>query len=153
SSIIEACRDGASLIVHHLQLCDPKVGELTRALEAETGEPMRVGLFVSQPSRAALARHYDRTDVFVLHLAGPKAWSVYDSSVEKPDVGSPKDPDLSPPPEPSLRCELAPGDVLYIPRGCWHEALAQGELSLHLTFAVHARTGIDFLTWMVDQLR
>jgi hypothetical protein len=43
--------------------------------------------------------------------------------------------------------------VLYIPRGHWHEANAQHEPSLHLTLGIYARTGIDFLTWLVDELR
>jgi hypothetical protein len=43
--------------------------------------------------------------------------------------------------------------VLYIPRGHWHEATAQLEPSLHLTLGLFARTGIDFLTWLVDELR
>lgn len=151
-SVIEQCRAGASLIFNQVHNFDPKVGEFTRAIEAETGEPTNAVMFLSQPSQAAAPLHYDRHDVFVLHLHGQKAWSVYDRTVEKP-VHDMQDAPHDPPDEPSIECELSPGDVLYIPRGHWHKALAQGGLSMHLTFGVKARTGVDFLKWLIDEAR
>lgn len=151
-SVIEQCRAGAALIFNQVHLFDPKVGDFARALEAETGEPTNAVLFLSQPAQAAAPLHYDRHDVFVLHVYGQKAWSVYDRTIDKPVHGLEDEPH-DPPARPSVECELAPGDVLYIPRGHWHQALAQGGLSLHLTFGVTARTGIDFLKWLVDEVR
>ena len=43
--------------------------------------------------------------------------------------------------------------MLYIPRGHWHYAIALDEPSLHLTLGVHCKTGIDFLEWLVSELR
>lgn len=48
---------------------------------------------------------------------------------------------------------MSPGDVLYIPRGHWHYAVALDQPSLHLTLGVHNKTGIDFIEWMVSELR
>lgn len=151
-SIIEQYRSGSSLIFRQLQLFDPKVGELMRALEAEIGEPMFVVLLLSPPSQGAFERHWDRYDGLILHIDGHKAWTVYDEPVDKP-IHHFAEKHGDPPSHPILECELAPGDLLYVPRGHWHQAVAQRGLSLHLTFAVKARTGIDFLTWLVDQLR
>ena len=150
ASVIEQCRAGASLVFNQLHLFDPKVGEFARALEAETGEPTNAVLFLSQPSQAAYELHFDRHDVFVVHIYGNKAWSVYDRTVEKPVHGMMEERTAAPA-EPSLQCELAPGDVLYLPRGHWHQALAQRGLSMHITFGFKARTGIDFLRWLVDE--
>ena len=38
---------------------------------------------------------------------------------------------------------LQPGDALYLPRGFLHSAVAQGELSIHLTVGVHPLTAYD----------
>ena len=38
-------------------------------------------------------------------------------------------------------CE--PGDALYLPRGYLHSAVAQGEVSIHLTVGVHPLTAYD----------
>ena len=151
AKLIEDCRAGASLIIINVHDYDPKLGEFTRALEAETGEPMNAILFLSPPSKGAFDIHYDRHDVFVLQMEGHKAWSVYEPSVEKPVRKMVET--AQPPKQPMLECELAPGDVLYIPRGYWHHAKAQRGLSLHVTLGFDARTGIDFLTWLTMQLR
>ena len=150
--LIERCRAGSSLVVRRVHHYDPKVGAFTRSLTAETGEPMNMNLYLSQPTRAALGVHFDRHDVFVLQIEGHKAWSVYGSTVDKP-IFVMVEERQKPPSQAVIECELAPGDVLYIPRGFWHHALAQRGLSLHLTLGVNARTGIDFLTWLVDEMR
>ncbi len=38
---------------------------------------------------------------------------------------------------------LRPGDALYLPRGYLHSAVAQGEVSIHLTVGVHPLTAYD----------
>ena len=152
TSIIEECRAGAALIVNQLQLFDPKVGELARSLEAETGEPMGVSLILSQPAQSAFVQHYDRNDVFVLHLEGHKGWRVYERTVERPVLGMATKL-ASPPSQPIMEFDMAPGDVLYIPRGHWHQALAQDGPSMHLSLVMAARTGLDFLAWLADELR
>ena len=151
-TILEDCRAGASVIVNRINELDPNVGALVRALEAETGEPMNVNLYLSQPTRAAFPRHFDRHDVFVLQIYGHKAWQVCERTLEKP-IFEMEESSTAAPSEASLECELKPGDVLYIPRGHWHNALAQRGMSLHLTLGINARTGIDFLKWVTDQLR
>ncbi|MFL6246586.1 MAG: JmjC domain-containing protein [Thermoanaerobaculia bacterium] len=152
ASLVEQCRAGASLIFTQMQMYEPKLGELARAIEAEIGEPMFVSLVLSQPSQVAFPRHYDRQDVFVLQIDGDKAWSVHDPTVIKPVVDMYEDGDDSAS-HLSMECELAPGDVLYVPRGHWHEALAQRGTSLHLSLGISARTGIDFLAWLINELR
>ncbi|HEX8171928.1 MAG TPA: cupin domain-containing protein [Thermoanaerobaculia bacterium] len=151
AAVIEQCRAGGALIFNQLDRYDAKVGAFTRALEAETGEPSNAVLFLSQPGQAAAPLHYDSNDVFVVHLEGRKAWAVYARTVEKPTHGM--DAEHEPPAEPLFECELGPGDVLYMPRGYWHRALAQGGVAFHITFGVNARTGITFLTWLRDELR
>jgi ribosomal protein L16 Arg81 hydroxylase len=152
TSIIERCREGASLIIEEVHKYDECIGEFVAELSREISEPARVNLYFSQPSRRGFNRHYDSHDVFILHLAGYKTWRVFDSTVEFP-LFLQKFHGTVPPTIPRLECTLEAGDVLYIPRGHWHEATAQVEPSLHLTLGIYARTGIDFLSWLTDELR
>ena len=48
---------------------------------------------------------------------------------------------------------LNDGDVLYIPRGWWHEAFPLGEPSLHLTVSLTPPTAMDYLGWVMARLR
>jgi hypothetical protein len=40
-----------------------------------------------------------------------------------------------------MEVRMRPGDLLYIPRGCFHDALASSAESLHVTFAVAPHSG------------
>jgi hypothetical protein len=55
--------------------------------------------------------------------------------------------------EPIADFMLEDGDVLYLPRGHWHDVSAVGEQSLHLTIGFNRATGVDLVAWLADQLR
>ena len=149
--LLQECRAGATLAFRNMQLFEPRTSELVRALETETGEKISVNLYLSQPSQAAFPVHYDVDDVIVLHLHGRKAWRVYERTTDKPTLKMrpqyEKTPDT-----PILECELSPGDALYVPRGHWHQALAQGGMSLQVVVTIEAQKGIQFLSWLVNEL-
>ncbi|MBP2401810.1 hypothetical protein JO379_001279 [Streptomyces syringium] len=51
---------------------------------------------------------------------------------------------------------MEPGDVMHIPRGFWHQATRddQGDgYSLHATFGIVKRVGVNWLAWLTDQAR
>jgi len=152
SEILEHCRAGATLVLEDIDQYDERVGRFGASLACELGEPNKTNLYFSQPSQPGYNRHYDAHDVFILQISGYKGWRIFDATltfplfVQKHHARVPSD-------TARLECTLGPGDVLYIPRGHWHEATAQREPSLHLTLGINARTGIDFLTWLVDELR
>ena len=45
---------------------------------------------------------------------------------------------------------LTPGDALYLPRGYLHSAVAQGEVSIHLTVGVHPVTAYDLARELIS---
>ena len=82
----------------------------------------------------------------------PKSWTVFEPTRRWP-LEREKGPKGAPPEaEPYLQCDLTPGDVLYIPRGHWHYAVAVTP-SIHFTVGPQARTGIDLLLWLTQQLQ
>jgi ribosomal protein L16 Arg81 hydroxylase len=150
--LLQECRAGASLAYRNIHLFEPRTSELVRALEAETGERTTINLYVSQPEEYAFPVHYDYEDVLVLHLHGRKAWWVFDRTTDRPTMKMPPHYE-QPPSDPMLECELAPGDVLYVPRGHWHQALAQGGMTLQLVISIEVQRGLSFLTWLVNELQ
>src|SRR5699024_10024870 len=57
------------------------------------------------------------------------------------------------PTEPIDEFVMEPGDILHVPRGCWHAvAASEGEPSLHLTCGLVTTTGADFLRWLTHRL-
>jgi hypothetical protein len=78
---------------------------------------------------------------------------VFDRTVESPLYFAKSHGVEAPATPPILDIVLEEGDVLYVPKGFWHYAVSTEEPSLHLTLAMFVRTGIDFLNWLVGELR
>src|SRR4029450_5531650 len=96
--------------------------------------------------------HRDNQEIFILQLDGRKRWLLYGLSVDGLDTSALRTG--STPPEGALFDRvIEPGDLLYIPRGCYHVAVPMNEPALHLTVGVKAPRGMDLLVWMVDRLR
>lgn len=131
----------------------PAVGMAAEGLERFLGTSVQANAYASWTDREGFGLHWDDHDVVVVQVHGSKRWRLYGSTREAPtfrDVESPESPEG----DPVADIVLAPGDVLYLPRGWWHAVMAdQGTESLHLTFGMVPHTGADLMLWVVDQLR
>jgi hypothetical protein len=96
--------------------------------------------------------HWDDHDAFIIQIAGRKRWRLHGITRRSPLQ---RDVELPPRPEgePVDDFLLEDGDVLYVPRGHWHDVSAVGEESLHLTIGFNAATGVDLVAWLADQVR
>jgi ribosomal protein L16 Arg81 hydroxylase len=147
-------RRGATLILTGIHRWHPKISKYVSVLHKEINAYLQVmnihvNCYTSMPSKQGFDCHYDLHHVFILQVQGKKSWRVFPPTMKW--IMS-RDTTLKPPnAPPDLECVLSEGDVLYIPQGHWHAAVAIEE-SIHLTVGVHVRTGIDFMRWMVDEL-
>ncbi|MFC9245189.1 JmjC domain-containing protein [Streptomyces sp. NPDC057136] len=146
-------KDGASLVLDSVEKIHPPIGTAAEGLERFLGTSVQVNAYASWTEREGFGLHWDDHDVVVVQVHGSKRWRLYGSTRQAPtfrDVESPQRPEG----DPVADIVLAPGDVLYLPRGWWHAVTAdQGTESLHLTFGLVSHTGADLLHWVVDQLR
>ncbi|MFE3547054.1 cupin domain-containing protein [Streptomyces kronopolitis] len=151
---IKHCQDGYTLIINQLQRRIPEIAELATGIERAIGHRSQVNMYCSWPAQQGFDQHHDDHEVFILQIEGTKRWVVSEETYKYPldkynnvsaDTGEPKGP-------PYIETELHPGDVLYIPRGHWHYAVAGDEPSLHLTLGVTCRTGVYWLKWLADEL-
>ncbi len=153
--IKKSLNDGYSLIFNKLHQKCKKIGLLTEKLGSFFNEPAQVNLYMSQPGINGFSLHYDTHDVIVLQVYGCKHWDIYSPTVDKPvfvmkNHGTEK-PDENE--KPYMSQTLTQGDMLYVPRGHWHFPIATGsEPSLHLTFGIKSRTGLDFIKWLKGEL-
>ena len=150
--LIEQLRAGATLVLDSVEeLCDP-VGDLARGLEHDLRERTQVNLYAGCGVTHGFDVHWDDHDAFIIQLTGRKFWRLHGPTRPAPlhrDV----EPPGSPPAEPVDEFMLEAGDVLYVPRGHWHDVAAVGELSLHLTIGFNPATGVDLVTWLADKCR
>lgn len=150
-------RRGTTLVLNDIQEYHPPIGALADDLERSLGSYAHVNLYASwQPTRG-FATHWDHHDVFVLQVTGRKRWHLFGETRRFPmewDTAA----NVEVPATQVWNEVLGSGDVLYIPRGWWHDARTdapageQGAGSLHLTCSVDPLTGLDVLEWLKAEL-
>jgi len=152
-NLIKLCQSGATLIIDQVHKLIPEVTQFASEIKYDLGYSTQVNAYCSWPGRQGFSCHYDTHEVFILQVDGKKQWYVFTDTIKHP-LPDQKSTSFSPREvDPYLSCTLYPGDILYIPRGHWHYAVALDEPSLHLTLGVHCKTGIDLLEWLVSELR
>jgi ribosomal protein L16 Arg81 hydroxylase len=147
-------RAGATLVVDAVNEVDPVIATLSEELGALflTSRTTTV-LFASFGHTPGFAVHWDSRDVYALQVEGEKHWSVYEPSRVAPlGRGDASIPGCG---EPGPLCwegTMQRGDLLYIPRGWWHEVTSTDSPSLHLNFGFAPLTGVDFMAWLNEEL-
>ncbi len=152
----EWIRRGATVILNDIETLTPGLRAVANALETGPGGKVQANLYFSRGQRQGFGSHFDTHDVYAVHIAGEKTWNLYQSHFEAP-VNHPLFKNLDDAFHAKARGQLAkavtlkPGDLLYIPRGQYHDALAQSDASVHVAFSVVPVIGLDVLTALFDQ--
>ncbi|MFJ5228459.1 JmjC domain-containing protein [Kitasatospora sp. NPDC088391] len=123
---------GATLLLPQLDQWHAPVRAMAADIAHRLGRRTEAFCFATGAGRRGLDVHRDDADVLVVQLAGEKEWTVH---------AAPADGNWRPGPAPEpgpveLRTVLAPGEVLYVPRGAPHAATGRQGLSVHLSFTV-----------------
>jgi ribosomal protein L16 Arg81 hydroxylase len=143
---VTRCQQGASLVVSQLQHRVPALANLVWAIQQEMGhKAIHTNVYCSWPSKQGFKIHYDSHEVFVLQIDGKKEWFVFEDTVKHPYREEKSEYHTPPDSEPYLHTVLEPGDLLYIPRGHWHYAIACEQPSLHVTMGIRCFNGRDIL--------
>ena len=147
--IFDEHRRGATIVFQGLQRSCPPLTRFCRSLELELTHAVQANAYVTPAGARGLGVHYDTHDVFVLQLAGTKAWTVHEPVLVDPLPSQPWKGTAADAGPPILSVELAAGDCLYVPRGFLHAARAQEALSAHLTIGIVTTTWHDVLREVV----
>jgi len=150
AKVLREFAGGASLVLQGLHRTWAPIATFTRQLVADLGHPAQVNAYITPASSRGFDPHYDTHDVFVIQIAGEKRWTIHEPVHEHPLADQPwtahRDAVATRAREtPTIDATFAPGDVLYLPRGWIHSAVAQGGTSIHLTIGVRAATRFDVL--------
>ncbi len=129
---------GSTIVLNHLDDGSPRVRELCARLETELGIEVQANTYLSPPGAQGFAVHYDSHDVIIVQCAGTKLWKLYNTPM-LPMRGERFERESTPVGELSRTLTVRPGDVLYVPRGLMHGAVAESAgYSLHVTLGFHA---------------
>jgi hypothetical protein len=136
---------GASLVANSVEEIAPEIRDITAELGHQFAGRSGANIYLSSAGIQAFQSHCDLHEVFAVQCEGEKVWNVYRNRANAPveqlntdDAQATIDRHKGPV---ALKAVMRPGDVLYIPRGFYHDALASSGASLHVTFAVLPLTG------------
>ncbi|WP_080408525.1 JmjC domain-containing protein [Burkholderia ubonensis] len=153
-AVYDYLRRGATLIAKKISN-EPKVHAFSKRIANYTGRRVVSSAYAAFGTKDSYRCHWDTRDVFAIQLIGRKRWVLYDPTLELP-LYSQQSRDyehLYPcPTEAYLDVILEAGDVLYVPRGWWHNPLPLGEGSFHLALGTFPAYAVDYLSWALNQM-
>ena len=141
---------GASIILNDIQKHNLNLLKFVDDLQKLTNGRCQGNLYFSMASHQAFGPHFDLHDVFAIHFEGEKVWNIYEN-IEKSPINHPvfklSGEDRRKRAGKIIeQVTLKPGDLLYIPRGQYHDALASKNGSIHIAFGLTYFKSIDVIT-------
>lgn len=140
-----------SLVVDRIQNYSPKFSSFLSELKQELGTFLSANLYLTSPLSQTLEAHYDLHDVIVLQLYGSKKWTIAPSDQlpsqhESHDLNHLLE-------EQGQSLDLKQGDLLYLPRGFAHKAIAGSKGSCHIAIGVYVIKYFHLLESMLEEAK
>jgi ribosomal protein L16 Arg81 hydroxylase len=152
-SVGRLLEEGATLIVDRIDETHEPLGNFCRMFEAELGSDADAFAFASRRQTKGFPTHWDVEEGFVAQLDGTKHWRVFKPERLHPTLQDQKmRRNESPPTRPYWEGDMNPGDLLYIPGGWWHDALAVTARTLHVSVGLFPTTGLMVANDMLREM-
>jgi ribosomal protein L16 Arg81 hydroxylase len=138
---------GATLILNNIEIYSLDLKMLCNQVSRLIGQEVKANGYFTTGSESTFGFHWDPHDVFALQLFGCKKWTLYKPTIYSPIprmVRNDSGPDMS---EEAIEITLAPGDILYVPRGWWHNVQGTGAPTFHIALGVQILHYANYITW------
>ncbi len=156
SSYIE---QGASIVLSGMETYSEGSAALAASLQSAIGGFAQCNLYCSFKQHPGFLPHFDLMDVFVFQIAGEKDWDIYETHFENPmlkpgchQMSFTREQHAENRGPVERHLTMTPGDVLYIPKGKYHAAIASSDYSLHLTFGIEPPRALNFIESITEAL-
>ena len=148
-------KKGASLVLNDLIYLSKDIEKLAIDLQNVTNGKCQANLYFSMQSHQAFAPHFDTHDVFALHCDGEKVWNIYENfeqdPINHPIFKNTLDERTKKSGKIIEQILLKPGDLLYLPRGQFHDALASKNGTVHLAFGITYMKPLDIFQYYWEE--
>ncbi|MDC0073514.1 cupin domain-containing protein [Alphaproteobacteria bacterium] len=147
---------GATLVINDVDTLHPNIENIAKILENRLSAKVQCNIYFSIKGHQGFDVHFDVHEVFALHLIGEKEWNLYSERLDNPinnEYYQSLDENFCKQNSGEIlsKVRMKPGDLLYIPRGQFHEAKASSSASVHLTFSVTHLIGHDFMSLIFEK--
>jgi hypothetical protein len=128
------------------------IDALSAALAEVFGAQVWPNVYATGEAGTPFDVHFDCHEVIAVQCEGHKTWRISEVRVDRPLDAVEMEPAVAAAlrarrdeaeARTALSFTVGPGDVVYIPRGQFHNASAAGGRSLHVTFGIRQLSGFD----------
>jgi len=145
--------EGASVVLQLMRSSLSSLAFFTNALQQSVRFNVEATVYITPPSEQGFTTHFDTHSVIVLQIAGRKKWRLYDYPRRLPLLNETSDIVKFSVSDPTHEVTLAPGDLLYVPRGVAHDATSTGEgKSVHITLGLFPLMWRDLIEQHISSL-
>lgn len=144
--------NGSSIVIQLLEHSLYPVISLCKGLEVFFSHPVSANAYLTPKNAQGLPIHFDTHEIFVLQIEGEKIWRIYGSPLPLPLATQDYRKYGKEHGECQLEITAKPGDVLYIPRGFAHDAIATETHSLHITVGIKVYTVYDAVNELLSSV-
>lgn len=146
--LADALRSGAGVKFNRMELWSPPLAGMAAEFGRVTGQTVKIWGFLSAQGGTMFPPHRDPAHVLAVQVDGTKEWRLDGPG---PEGGWNSLGAVLPAARPVM-LDLKPGDVLYLPYGFAHSAVATSGPSYHVTFALEGITAGEVRTQVVKAL-
>jgi hypothetical protein len=143
TSLLSSCKqafdDGFTIQFFQPQRFSDQLHKIIAQFELIFGSLAGSSAYLTPGNSQGLAPHYDDVDVFIFHLEGTKLWHIWPNPLVCMPETSSGDLDYSSFKDKPSVLRLHPGDILYMPRGTVHEAIAEDSFTTHVTISLYQK--------------
>jgi ribosomal protein L16 Arg81 hydroxylase len=148
---------GATMVLNFIDQLTPELSAFARSLEVALGGKVQANLYLSSKRKQGFNAHFDFHDVFAMHVMGEKTWTVFKGRCEWPIQhpmfeGWTRERHDQHKGELWREVTLKPGDLLYLPRGQYHYALADDGPCVHIAWGVTYPVGMDVVSYAFERM-
>jgi ribosomal protein L16 Arg81 hydroxylase len=147
---------GASLVLNDVDSLTPGLAGVSAALEGAGLGKTQANVYISWQSHKAFPAHFDTHEVWAVQVEGEKVWNIWEGRAEWP-IAHPVFRGLGQAHHEQAkgrlreRITLKAGDLLYLPRGWYHDAICEAPATVHVAYGVHAALGMDLLHILLER--
>jgi len=157
SKVQEWVSRGASVVMNDVDSLTPGLAAVSNALEGAGLGKAQANVYISFQQHKAFHSHYDTHDVWAVQVEGEKTWNIWEGRADYPIPhpifrGQKQDHHDRAKGKLLRQIVVKKGDILYLPRGWYHDALAEAPNSVHIAYGVHAPLGMDVMNILSERV-
>lgn len=147
-------RNGATLVANGI-VNEPSVDVFSQEIAQFTGCHIFSSLYIAFNTQRSFKSHWDSRDIFAVQMQGKKRWIIHAPTFRNPlFMHRSKDMQEYEPNLDNVYMDiiLESGDILYLPRGWWHDPIPVGDETVHLAVGIFPAYANNYLTWVAQNM-